>query len=326
MNAIVNTAPGLLEWRDWPTPNLGPGQVRIRTAACSICATDLEMIAGWKRTTFPAVPGHEWSGRVDAVGPDVSRELLGRACVAENVMRDGGEVGFEHPGGYAQCFLTEAANVRTLPADFPMHVAALIEPLAVAVRGFKRLGELRAGRTLIFGDGPIGLLLTLLLRESGVRDVAVVGGHENRLHLAQEYGARRVCNYHQLPGGLEEGVASALGGDYPVIIEAAGSADALECALTLAAKDARILILGGYGEATAHFPWWTRLQIPELHLIGSNASAGAWDEAVEKAVGLRAELERMITHRFPAERFADAFALVRQKRSDALKVVLEWKA
>jgi 2-desacetyl-2-hydroxyethyl bacteriochlorophyllide A dehydrogenase len=298
--------------------------MRIRTAACGICATDLNMIAGWKRTAFPAVPGHEWSGYVDVVGPEVSGELLGRACVAENVLRDGGEVGFEHPGGYAQCFLTEAANVRALPADFPMHVATLIEPLAVAVRGLNRLGELRADRALIFGDGPIGLLLTLLLRKSGVRDVAVVGGRENRLHLAQDYGAKRMCNYHRLPAGLEEGVASALGSDYPVIIEATGSANALECALTLAAKEARVLVLGDYGGATARFPW-NRLLLRELHLIGSNASAGAWDEAVKKAVALRAELERMITHRFPAERFADAFALVRQKRSDALKVVLEWK-
>ena len=96
MKAIVNTAAGQVQWKDWPTPQPGPGQVRIRTAACGICATDLEMIAGWARTTFPCIPGHEWSGVVDAVGEGVDAKWLGQSCVAENVLADGGEVGFEH--------------------------------------------------------------------------------------------------------------------------------------------------------------------------------------------------------------------------------------
>src|SRR5512133_2714339 len=96
MKAIVNTAPGRLELCQWPAPQPQAGQVRIRTAACGICATDLQMIAGWKRTGFPSIPGHEWSGVVDAAGPDVDPAILGRACVADNVLSDGGEVGFEH--------------------------------------------------------------------------------------------------------------------------------------------------------------------------------------------------------------------------------------
>ena len=102
MKAIVNTGPGALELRELPDAAAGPGQVRIRTAACGICATDLEMIAGWERTGFPAIPGHEWSGMVDAVGAGRRRRLVGRPCVAENVLADGGEVGFEHPGGYGE--------------------------------------------------------------------------------------------------------------------------------------------------------------------------------------------------------------------------------
>ncbi len=71
MKAIVNTGPGRLEMRDLPTPSPAAGQVRIRTGAVGICATDLEMIGGWDRTGFPAIPGHEWSGTVDALGPGV---------------------------------------------------------------------------------------------------------------------------------------------------------------------------------------------------------------------------------------------------------------
>ena len=163
MKAIVNTGPGQLLLRDWPLPEPRPGQVRVRTGACGVCATDLKMIAGWERTGFPAIPGHEWAGTVDAVGAGADPGLDGCRCVAENVLSDGGEVGFEHPGGYGEYLLTEAANVHVLPDDFPLPEATLIEPLAVAVRALRRLRLENRSSALVFGDGPIGLLILLLL-------------------------------------------------------------------------------------------------------------------------------------------------------------------
>lgn len=124
-----------------PIPEPGPGQVRILTGACGICVTDLEMIAGKHRTVFPAIPGHEWSGTVEAVADGVDKTLIGRKCVAENALPDDTEIGFEHPGGYAQYFLTSANQVYVLPEDFKFSTATLIEPLAVSVRGMNRLRE-----------------------------------------------------------------------------------------------------------------------------------------------------------------------------------------
>lgn len=168
MRAIVNTGPNRLEMVELPLPQPGSGRVRIRTGACAVCATDLAMIAGWNRTPFGSIPGHEWSGTVDAVGGDVDRSLIGHKCVAENVLSSGGEVGFEHPGGYAEYFVTDAANVRLLPDDFDLVAAALTEPLAVCVRGARRLGE-PAEPVLVLGDGPIGLLTVALLVGRGCR-------------------------------------------------------------------------------------------------------------------------------------------------------------
>ena len=197
MKAIVNTAAGRIQWQDRPMPEPGPGQVRIRTAACGVCATDLQMIAGWQRTGFPAIPGHEWSGTVDSVGPEVDRGLLGRRCVAENVLADGGEVGFEHSGGYGQYFLTEAKNVHPLPDEFPPAVAALIEPLAVCVHSLRRLRLEDHGSALVLGDGPIGLLMLLLLKAEKVQRLALLGGRPSRLTLARELAGCAVLNYHE---------------------------------------------------------------------------------------------------------------------------------
>jgi alcohol dehydrogenase len=324
MKAIVNTAPNCLEFQDLPMPQPGPGQVRIRTAACGICATDLHMIAGWERTPFPAIPGHEWAGTVDALGEGAPAALAGRRCVAENVLGDGGEVGFEHPGGYSQYFITEAANVFTLPEDFPLATAALIEPVAVSVRAINKARLNDKSRALVIGDGPIGLLMLVLLRRVGVEQVVVVGGRGPRLTIAEACGASQVLNYHKIEGNLARGIIKNAGKDFPLVVEASGSAAAMQASLELAKVCGQILELGDYGHARANFEW-NQVLLRELEIIGSNASAGAWPEAVRLTVEGRLPLERLVTQRFPAERFAEGVELTRCRRGDVVKVVLVWE-
>jgi L-iditol 2-dehydrogenase len=323
VKAIVNTAPDQLTLLDLPLPEPQPRQVRIRTIACGICATDLEMIAGWERTRFPAIPGHEWSGVVDAVGIAVDPALIGQRCVAENVLADGGEVGFEHPGGYGAYFLTEARNLRLLPPEFPPSVAVLVEPLAVCVRALRRLNLREQHTALISGDGSIGLLTLMLLRHAGVEQIAMIGGRTGRLALARELGASATFHFAHYGDNLIRVVEHHFGGKLPCIVEASGSADGLQNALGLIAREGQLLLIGDYRATRADFPW-NLIVHRELQLIGSNASAGAWDEAVRLAVEERLPLKRLFSLTFPAARYEEAFALVRSQRDDVVKIVLEW--
>jgi threonine dehydrogenase-like Zn-dependent dehydrogenase len=324
MKAIVNTAPNRLQLLDWPMPQPGPGQVRIRTGACAICATDLNMIAGWERTGTPAIPGHEWAGTVDAVGAGLNPAPIGRRCVGDNILSDGGEVGFEHPGGYGEYFLTEAKNLYLLPDDFPLTRATLIEPLSVCVRAMRRLGHEQVEPVLIFGDGSIGLLTLLLLVQAGVKQIAVIGGRDGRLAKAKEFGAAELVNYHELGPDPASAIRKRLGVTFATVVEASGSADALTAALELTGQCGTILVLGDYGSARARFPW-SNLLHREIELIGSCTGTGAWPEAVRLAVEGTLPLDDLISHRLPAERFLDGLALLRDRRSDAIKVVLEWE-
>ncbi len=324
MRAIVNTGPGQLEWAERPVPKPGPDEVLIRTAVCGICATDLEMIAGWKRTGFPAIPGHEWAGHVAAVGPGVPDEWLGRACVGENVRVGGGEVGFEHPGGYAPFFITEARLLHSLPVGFPFPAAALIEPLAVVERGLTRWRPEPHAPILVLGDGPIGLLITLALQSRGFDKITLLGGRSSRLTLGLAMGAWQAVNYHDFSGAPADELRRHAPDGFPAICEASGKAEALEWAMTLAARGGRLLVLGDYGAACSRFPWNTLLH-RELELIGSNASAGGWERAVAIAVREKERLARLVTHRLPASRFAEAVELVRDRSSGSVKVVLEWE-
>jgi len=326
VKAIVNTAPGVVEMREVPAPEPGGGQVRIRTLACGVCATDLEMIAGWDRTGFPSIPGHEWCGIVDKAGPGVDEALEGAVCVAENVLSDGGEVGFEHPGGYGEMFVTEADKLQILPADFPPETATLIEPLAVSVRGLCRLRLEDTSTALVFGDGPVGLIILMLLKRAGVRSVLVVGGRPRRLELARDLGAEETLNYHDCGGDPAGRIARALAGrPLKTLVEASGSAAAVKAAMAVAARGARVLIVGDYGAARAQFPWNDLLH-GEWELIGSCTGAEAWAQAVAIAQEEAFPLDRLISHRFGAERFKEAVDLVRRRGEGVVKVVITWNS
>lgn len=323
MKAIVNTSPETLEWQELPIPQPAAGQVRIRTGACGICATDLEMIAGWQRTGYPATPGHEWSGTVDAVADGVDVALVGRRCVAENVWADGGEVGFEHPGGYAQYLITEAANVHALPDGYPFASAAMIEPLAVCVRATRRLGEV-TGSVLVFGDGPIGLLMTALLTRSGIAHIVQVGGRDQRLAVARAFGAHVILNYHRLAGDIADAIRAATQLTFGAVVDATGSASALAVGMSLLQREGKLLIVGDYAQQRADFLWNTVL-IHEITIAGSNASAGAWAEAVRLAVQGEVDLSSLITHQLPAAEYDKGLTLTRSRAGDVIKVIMEWE-
>lgn len=324
MKAIVNTGPGQLTWQDLPVPEPGAHQVLVRTGACGICATDIKMIAGWDRTEFPAIPGHEWSGTVARVGSGVDPALTGCRCVGENVWADGKEVGFEYPGGYGEYFVTEASKIHTLPATFPFELGALIEPLAVAVHGTRRLRIEDKSCALVLGDGIIGLMFLAILRRAGIRDLVLVGSRPARLHLARELGASLLVNYHEVGGDLAGAVRRLYGGPFPNVIEASGSLQALWAGLDVVAGCGHLLLVGDHTGERADF-MWNSLLSREIELIASNASAGVWPETVKLATSGELPLAGFVSHCFPATEYAQAIELTRQRHGDVIKVVMQWQ-
>lgn len=323
MRALVNTAPGKLEMEDVPMPVPGPGQVRIRTHACGVCATDLKMLAGWDRTGYPAIPGHEWSGVVDAVGAGVDPALMGGRCVGDNILPDGGEVGFEHPGGYAQYFTTLARNIYILPDGVSLTTAILTEPLAVVLRALRRVRMENLEQALVFGDGPIGLLVLEVLRYFYDIKVYLVGGVPERMHAAVELGAEGVCAYQDADSNLAIFVKGRFGSEYPLVVEASGSLTGVEAALALAGITGQVLLVGDYDDARAGFAWNFLLH-RELQIVGSNTASGAWKQAVDLLAEERLPLGRLVTHQFPLEKYPTAIDVVTKHGQGVIKAALCW--
>jgi L-idonate 5-dehydrogenase len=329
MKALV-ASHGHMEFRKGlPLPEPGPGQFRIRTLACAICATDLELLRGTPRARPEMILGHEWSGVVDVLGPGVAAALAGRATVGDNVLSDGGEVGFEHPGGFAEFFLTEADKLHPLPPGFPAERAVLAEPLAVAVRGARHAerlaphGEDPLGEAIIFGDGPVGLLLLAALRAEGPDDgVWLAGGRPARLALARELGAAETINYRESADFARE-IETRAGGRFARVFEATGSSLGAKAALQVAAQGGRVVFLGDYQHSQPPVDL-QRVVTGELRLAGSNTGQDAWPVAVALLTAPESHLAGIPLAFFPPEDIARALAAAQDRESPALKAVVAW--
>ncbi|MGO8895835.1 MAG: zinc-dependent alcohol dehydrogenase, partial [Streptosporangiaceae bacterium] len=206
--ALVITSPGVIGLQDADELVPGPGEVVARPVHTGICGTDLELVAGVvdpAYTRYPLVPGHEWSGIIEAVGPGVTGLEPGQPVIAEGIIPDRvcaqcvqghtnlclvyDELGFTRAGAAADQVLLPAQVVHVLSPRVSLLDAALAEPAAVAWRAIGR-GQPRPGeRIAVIGDGTLALITTHLLRLFSAEELIVCGQRPAQAGLAAELGA-----------------------------------------------------------------------------------------------------------------------------------------
>jgi 2-desacetyl-2-hydroxyethyl bacteriochlorophyllide A dehydrogenase len=292
--------------------------VLIRVAACGICATDLHLLDGsiplYKP---PRILGHEISGRVVAIGPDVSAVEVG-AAVAIDPNVSCGACFYCHEalpymcpqrtsliGGFAEYLRVPESTVFPLPAGIPVEYGAIAEPLSCVLRATERAG-LRAGGTVaIVGGGTIGLLALQLAKLSGAALVAVSEPDESRRALALKLGADIVID----PMGedpRERLLKETRGIGVDVAIEAVGAVVTAQTAISLPRRSGTVVLIG-VPPATAELTLKTyELFERELTIRTSFIRAQEFRRAVELLAVL--DVEPLLGTRFPLERVHDAFA------------------
>ncbi len=201
---------GELDVVERPQPDPGPGQVRIEVTRCGICGSDLHARHGidhWAdlaarvgydrfgRSDQALVFGHEFSGRVAEFGPGCRQELPGGAdVVALPILRgvhgvDATGLSLQAPGAYAEQVLVQESMTMPVPNGLDPAVAALTEPMAVALHAVRR-GEVgRRDVAIVIGCGPVGLGVILMLKATGVRTVLASDLSPGRRALASRCGA-----------------------------------------------------------------------------------------------------------------------------------------
>jgi L-iditol 2-dehydrogenase len=338
--ALVITGPGVIALQDAPALVPGPGEVVTRPAYVGVCGTDLELLDGVvdpAYVNYPLVPGHEWAGVIEAVGPGVTTLAPGQPVIAEGIIPDRtcaqcvrgntnlcltyDEIGFTRAGAAADQLLLPAQVVHPLagagwgsgPA-VSLAEAALAEPAAVAWRGISR-GQPRPGeRIAVVGDGTVGLITAHLLRLYSPAELVVFGQRADQAGLAAELGATAF----ELAGPADPP------GTFDLVIEAAGKAAAVEDAIALARRGGRVVLLGLAGNGVKAGLPIDDVVNNDLAITASfGYTSAAWAEVAGLLRAGKIHLAPLITHRFPLEAFADAYRTLRAGAGPRGKVLLE---
>ncbi len=342
MRAAVTEGIGAMAMVERPAPgDPEPRQVVLAPEAVGICGSDYHFLAGELSTAaggarFPRVQGHEVAGTVVAVGDGCREGLAVGQRVAIWPLRACGEcypcrvgrpntcdrfelIGIHSDGGLQQRLAIAQEQVFPVQAEDPA-VAAMAEPVSIAVRALNRARLAAGERVVVLGAGPIGQSLCLLALERGAQ-VLVVDLVEARLELSAAMGAS-VLRWR----GREETVSYArewaAPEGPPVAIDATGSPDAVRAMVDMVASAGRAVQVGMSGEEVA-------LRIgslteKELDLLGvSCCGAEEFAEAVAAVERHGPAIARLISHRFPLAQAPEALRFAMENPSKVMKVVIE---
>jgi len=343
MRAILIEGPGRVALRDVAAAAPGPGEVRLRPLAVGICGTDVEIVDGTMpyftsgMAAYPVIPGHEWVGEIESVGPGVAVFRAGDRVVGEcsigcghcALCRAGDyhrclartETGIlNRNGGFAEFLTFPAGSLHRISPRLPVEAAALVEPAAVAFNRVRRAEVTPRDDVLILGDGPIGLLVLQVACAFGARRIAMVGGTPSRLALAEKTGATATVNFSSADNVLAE-VREALGGAPSVVIEATGNPAAVATALAAVASGGRIVFLGIFAGQKASAVDLDRIVTGDISIRGALGSPGIWPDVIALIEGNRIDPGLLVSDVLPLSGFSDGIARV--KARSGIKIVVK---
>ena len=344
MRALVKTGPGPgLEMIDVTEPTPGPREVKIRVLRAGLCGTDLHLHDWdpWAAETVrpPMVVGHEFSGLVAEVGADVTDVEVGQLVSGEghivcgrcrncragrrHLCKNTQGIGVNRDGAFADYVVLPASNVWVQPEDFDPDLAAVFDPLGNATHttlSFPLAGE----DVVVTGAGPIGVMAVAIARHVGARYIAVTDLSPERLELAKAAGADICVN--PADGDLRDAMNDlGMREGFDVGLEMSGAPPAVGAMIDHMNHGGRIAMLGlpkepypvDWGKVITHM-----ITIKGIYGREMYDTWYAMSSMLSTSRALRDAVTSVITHRFTATDWQDAFDTARSGRCG--KVVMDW--
>ena len=346
MKALLLTAPSSLTLTDLETPEPDAGEVRVRIAACGICGSDVHGYTGSTgRRIPPLVMGHEAAGIIDAVGKNVSGELVGQRVALDSTVfcgecefcNNGQENlcthrqvlgvscdAYRRQGCFAEYAIVPERCVYPLPEQMGFVAASLLEPLTIGLQAVRLGNASPATRSaVVIGAGTIGLAIIVALKSYGVQRVAAVDLDASRLNEAREFGADAVFEADQITAKqlAEWGASSADTDGADLVLEAVGAAASVETAIHAVTRGGTVVLVGNVSPVV-ELPLQT-VVTRQIRLQGSCASAGCYPEAIELAASGAVDLSKFVSRVAPLEDGIDWFERLHNREPGVLKVVLQ---
>ncbi len=320
-----------------PTPELGHGEVLVRVGACGICGTDLKIVSGAYSGTWPPslpfVLGHEWAGRIVAMGPGTDDSDLrpgdrvaaenhagcglcplcraGRYNLCERVRRPGYKLyGHTAQGALAQYAVRPAKVLHKLPDEISDEAGALVNQGALTVHAVRRTGLDPGASVAVFGPGLLGLLMAQVARASGAARVIVVGRGE-RLRIASGLTGAEVVDYEASdPVEAIRELTDSRGVDR--VYECAGNPSVVPQSLAAVRRGGRVALLGLTGGKEVQVSP-DALTLNEIDLMGIRSSPNAYPAMISLIASGAVNVGPLLTHIYPLERVDEAFTALRDR-------------
>lgn len=328
-----------------PVPQIGAGELLVRVHTCGICGTDLKKIATGSHSA-PRIFGHETAGVVAATGSGVTGFRPGDRVVVfhhipcgdcfycrhktfaqcETYKKVGCTAGFEPSGGgfaeYVRVmdWIVGQGTVR-IPDGVSFEQACFVEPVNTCMKAIQALRLLPEERVLVIGQGPIGILLSILAKRTGA-GVITSDLYSQRLTISETFGL------HNLIDASRTDTVKAVreqteGRGADAALLAVGGNGLIRTAMDAVRPGGRVLLFAQTvrGEATID-P--AAICVDEKTLLGSySASTDLQEDSVRFVMSREADLQRLISHRFPLSRSAEALNLAAHPQPDSMKIVIQ---
>jgi L-iditol 2-dehydrogenase len=328
-----------------PVPEIGVGEILVKVHTCGICGTDLKKISTGSHSA-PRIFGHETAGVVAAVGAEATQFAPGDRVMffhhipcgkcyycehktfaqCENYKKVGSTAGFEPAGGgfaeYVRVmdWIVEKGTVR-IPDGVSFEQASFVEPVNTCMKGIERLALDPGETVLVIGQGPIGIILSVLAKRAGAT-VITSDLHEQRLTISKGFGLENsiVADRTEL---VEEVRRRTEGRGTDAAILAVGSNGLIRLAMDAVRPGGRVLLFAQTQHGEAVFDP-AAVCVDEKTLIGSySASVDLQKESVRFVMNQEMALERLISHRFPLAQAVEAFGLAAHPKPDSMKIVIQ---
>lgn len=328
-----------------PVPEIGPGEILVKVHTCGICGTDLKKIATGSHSA-PRIFGHETSGVVAAVGDKVMNFVPGDRvmvfhhipcgqcyyCIhktfaqCETYKKVGCTAGFEPSGGgfaeYVRVmdWIVEKGTVR-IPDGVSFEQACFVEPVNTCLKGIERMALAPRESVLVIGQGPIGIILSVLAKRAGAR-VITSDLYSQRLTISKDFGLENSIDASRADPAQEvRRQSEGRGADAAIL--AVGANSLIKTAIDAVRPGGRVLLFAQTQHGEAVFDP-AAVCVDEKTLIGSySASVDLQDESVRFVMGREMALEKLISHRFPLAQAAEALELAAHPQPGSMKIVIQ---
>lgn len=336
MKAIQITEPGKIEIKEIPMPQLKENEALLKIMYCGICGADVASYTGNQPfTTYPRIPGHEFSAQIVKIGEN-DRGLKEGDIVTANPYFNCGECYSCKRGIVNACTDNQTMGVQR-DGSFCEYVAmpieriidgkglsakelALIEPFSISCHALSRARVNKGDNLLIMGAGPIGLFALVKAKAMGAR-VMIADLLDSRLELAKKYGADCVVNTKN-SDILKEAEKFTNGNMFDVCVEACGLPVTFLSCIDCAAAGANVILIGNGKKETTFLH--SVLLKKELNVFGSrNAFAKDFEELIDLVSAKKADVMKMVSGVYEMDNAQKAFESLAHNDGSLAKLLIK---